>query len=103
MRRAALFVAVLSCLVAGKAVAMTGNELWDHCLKDTHFDQGYCHGYIEGAFDGALSQLSCLPRDLTVGQAGAVVKIYLEGHPQLRHMNAQKLIYRVLSEAWPCK
>ena len=103
MKRAALISAVLSCLVTGEAEAITGNELWEHCQKDLYFDQGYCHGYIQGVLDGAFSQLSCLPRDVTAGQASAVVIVHLSGNPQILHMGAHELIHRALTEAWPCK
>ena len=103
MKRTALIAAVLSCLVTGEAEAITGNELLEHCQKDLHFHQGYCHGYIEGVLDGAFSQLSCLPRDVTAGQAFAVVIYHLDTNPQIRHMDAHELIHRALKEAWPCK
>ena len=57
--------------------------------------------YLEGA--GILpAGVICVPMGVTIGQAGDVVKKYLEDHPERRHYAAASTVFAALTIAFPC-
>ena len=82
-----------------EASALTGMELKTLCdskLKSNKlscllFIQGVVHGFGMGTMIGsnndrnAVKKTFCIPKDSTVGQWTAIVKKYLEDHPDKLH------------------
>ena len=121
MRSSARLVALaatalaLACLPA-TARAVTGNELWTYCAVTDPGSQGFnhlyfgdCEGFMLAIADALTSPngiygfRACFPANSTRGQSMAVVRRYLEQHPEQRHYQAGSLVAAALAEAFPCK
>lgn len=105
----------------------TGNDVFLSCSKN----RAFIEGYVAGAFDkadsdwisflialpppsdkdrdplletnsGNLIKGYCNPNGINLSQATDVFCQYLISKPALRHMGADFLLNRALSEAWPC-
>ena len=103
----------------GVAVAafLTGNELLKRCSSSS-YNQGLCHGYIEGILDeGELADeqdkvnryllrskwRACIPIAVRSGQLEDVVKKFLTDKPEIRHFSAASLVGAAMANAFPCK
>jgi hypothetical protein len=104
-------LALLAVLIAGRAQALTGNQLYTYCKAEA------CGGYFVGAFDSvrlaaalagagkgrqARTLAICPPADLSDETVVDVALSYLENHPRIRYLQAANLSLRAWSEAWPC-
>ena len=109
----AALVAVVAVPQGARAVQIfnIGNLLNMDCNKGAGFSEGFCRGYIAGVADtmaeGAAhpkrgGRRACIPLGVTLDQAVDVVTRHLADHPQDRHLAADGLVARALSEAWPC-
>ena len=103
-----VLIAVLAGVVASAPGAaagefMSGNDLYGHCSSAVYVDRGICHGYVIGVVDILSQRVICVPDDATAGQAEDIVRQWLEGHPEVRHLAAEGLVALALSEAFPCK
>ena len=78
------------------------------------YDKGTCVGYVRGVIDGTIdawntllrsangSQPFCAPAGVTVGQEQRIVLKYIKDHPEREHLLTSALVFRALSEAFPC-
>jgi hypothetical protein len=95
---------------------VNGNNLFDVCSDDHHFNQAYCKGYVVGVADALLmvnAQIAslgsiasaCIPQDAHVKpeQVRDVVVQYLTAHPETRHQAAAAEAVKALLAAFPCK
>ena len=81
---------------------LDGNRISRWCLAEFYqSSEWFCDGYVAGVADA--SKELCIPSSVTVAQTSDIFKKYLRNHPEDRHLNAQSLVFRALSEAWPCK
>ena len=116
---AAPWVFISSPVNAVNTDISTGNDLWYRCTSSNFFDQGLCDGFIEGVMKGVETgedglrgrmkipvpthfSLICRPDGVTVGQIVDIIKKFLADSPQIRHLQAQTLIYGALTKAFPC-
>ena len=100
-----------------EASALTGMELKKVCDYENNpklralscllFIQGVVYGFQQGTMIGSGNDLNadkksiCLPKDSSVGQWTAVVKKYLEDHPEQLHEQGVNLIILSLATAFP--
>jgi hypothetical protein len=45
----------------------------------------------------------CIPNGVTGGQMIAIIRNYLQAHPENRHWPAASLVWNALIEKYPCK
>ena len=98
------------CLAAGilcalalypaRAAFSDGNELHEACSREEPF-KSFCAGYIIGVFDSFEGE-HCAPAGVTIIQVHDVVKKYVDGHPEVRHLDATSLVLTALRRAFPC-
>ena len=99
---------LLTAVIAGAPDAaarefMSGNYLYGQCSSTVYFERGFCQGYIIGVINTLSQRVFCFPDSATAGQAEDVVKQWLEGHPEVRHLAAERLVALALFEAFPCR
>jgi hypothetical protein len=104
VRLGLLTAATLSCLMLGKAFGnfYNGNRLFEQCeapMGHPYFSN--CMSYIAGVFD-ALEESFCLSGDIELGQLRDVVRLWLQAHPEKRHLPASDLVVKALNEKFPC-
>lgn len=59
-------------------------------------------GYVEGVADAFNHVEHCMAEGVTAGQSLDVVRQYLDGHPELRHYGAARLVKAALAKSFPC-
>ncbi|WP_426703282.1 Rap1a/Tai family immunity protein [Rhodanobacter sp. Col0626] len=60
-------------------------------------------GYVGGVQDSFNGIAFCVPADVPLSQASAVVRKYLADNPQLWNEQANVLVVRALKQAYPCQ
>jgi len=88
--------------------AFTGSELYgyfeEHNAVDPTWKEGIYQGYVKGVTDAYYEAgLFCNPNGVTNLQAFDIVGKYLKDNPETRHKNAPSLVYKSLTDAYPCK
>jgi hypothetical protein len=91
----------------GARAAFTGDELKALCDAG----KAACDAYILGVADGInleqawwdAPRIYCFPEHVTFGQAAAVVKKYLQDHPEYVRRQAAELVALSLSYTFPCE
>lgn len=96
-----LILAAWSVALASHAEFKDGNLLLND-MNGTHGKQMGALGYVTGVADALMDVTFCPPANVTSGQLYDMVKLYLEAYPATRHMTADTIVNRVLSNAWPC-
>lgn len=96
---------------------MNGTDLANLCLSsNVQMQKSICPTYLVGVSDGfevmagSLGQMDekgaklpfCKPKTFTVSQFQRVVTKYLKDHPEELHFGAAFLVFKALSEAFPC-
>lgn len=109
---AALLVTLL-CVPHVHAQQITESELhqWLSEAKNSHAGIGsdsqqanIARGYILGVSETlASSQIICMPDDVTRDQILDIIPMMIYAQPQLRHMNANRLVTVALQNVFPCK
>ena len=112
--RSTIMVAfTLFCLaVAGaNATYIDGHILFEQCkdyeLCKWRWFSGACGGYVLGAGDAfdETTQPFCVPEGPnpdSVLKMVEIVKLYLQDHPETRHLSASSLVAAALKEKFPC-
>lgn len=114
MNKASLIVFVLLALsLISYADFYSGNDILLRMMYDIknyksypmeealHFFQAL--GYIEGVADAYNDIYFDIPDSVLAGQIHAIVKNYLEDHPEELHYSAAYLIRQALQKAFPIK
>ncbi len=91
---------------SGSQAAFTGKDLKALCDAG----KAACDAYILGVADGInleqawwdAPKIYCFPEHVKYGQAAAVVKKYLQDHPEYLRRHAAELIALSLSYAFSC-
>ena len=118
MRVMRIFLAILFCTIAGRAIAQmdfdSGNFMLPPCKAAIEGPSagprlnvwaGQCAGVIDGlkwigsSIEG--SDKFCPPR-VPPEQAQRVVVRFMEQHPEQLHLDFKVLALRALQQAWPC-
>jgi Rap1a immunity proteins len=66
------------------------------------YQQGRCGGYVASLVYGG-GQEFCSPKEVSIGEAVAVVIKYIEARPERMHEPFGGLALEALIAAWPCK
>ena len=113
----ALFGVMVGAANVAEAAFLTGNELLRRCSSSS-YNQGLCHGYIEGVLDeGELANTQknlnryflrskwrvCIPIAVRSAQLEDIVKKFLTNEPEIRHFSAASLVGAALANAFPCR
>ncbi len=94
----------------------TGQNLLDICTLEeghpSHWEaQAFCFGYFQGGadFHHALvsgperSPMVCPPAGVTIRDAVAVFVDYARGHPERLAEPPMDVVFRAVTEEWPCQ
>jgi hypothetical protein len=107
----------LLCLLPAQTQAdfFNGTKLLELLSSGETQDTIVANGYIMGSHDtlhGAMDLLpkeyhvtfrSCIPEGVNSGQFRAIVKKYLEDHPDKLHFGASTIVNAAMAEAFPCR
>jgi hypothetical protein len=118
-------IAMFLCLLPVASRAQTnGTSILHDCTSLTtpgvHTDlesmnSGYCLGMVRGVMETLMvwevtddrhvgdANHGCIPIEVTVSQAVAVIKKYLNDHPEKLHMGDSVLVRVALVEGFPCR
>jgi hypothetical protein len=112
MRRLIL-VGLTSCfLTSGAFAQVTGNDWKDYCNAPEHTEKyAMCLGYFSGSLDGIRLMerttgaiiLCEPPAGVTVPQLIAIIRRYLDQHPEQLHFAAASIVPKIVNEAFPCQ
>lgn len=100
--------ATLALISPAGAGFMDGNSLLDRCQSDqSDFRKGYCAAYVAGVADSIpvmveVSKAVCIPATATLAQLRDVTVVFLEQHPEIRHIEASAIVLRAMVVAFPC-
>jgi hypothetical protein len=116
----AVSLAVLFTNNDGRADAYYSGQMLNELCSDENnaagFTEGFCWGYILGAYDSGEEVpgpgtnrrewdggwTACTPDEVLVGQLAEVVRKWLRAHPEGWHHTGSSQVARALHEAWPC-
>jgi Rap1a immunity proteins len=76
----------------------TGNQLFDFCQGGSPA----CVGYILGVAAARNGDSFCFPAGVIAEQVVSTVKLWLNNHPEKRHLPGGLLVMQALSESFPC-
>ena len=113
MRRIVL-AAILSGGLLGSAEAeVTGNDWKDFCAAEGEQTPKYalCVGYLSGSMDGIRFMqkatgaivLCEAPNGVSIPQWVAIIRRYLDRHPEQLHFGAASLVPKIVNGAFPCQ
>ncbi len=126
MRRVLLAVVLLLGVSSIDAFFVSGNDLLSHMKNCDKYDAGqesydnyygcaFGTAYVDGVFDShhtlqgwkGFENHTCFPDGVTDGQLRAVVRKYLDNHPEGLHKTASGLalnaFYDAFSDGFPCE
>ena len=106
----AIVATVMSVTAATSTGFIDGNTLYQSCISSvggTYFLRS-CRSYVLGVADGMLDNeldgyTACLPAHVQISQVEDVVTRFLAQHPERRHLRANSLVARAISESFPCR
>lgn len=101
-----IFIALLFLVLSGSASAdyFTGNDLNQHLLNSgSTLGIAMFRGYVAGVQDTFNGVSFCVPSDVPLSQAAAVVRKYLSDNPKSWNKPADVLVFEALKQAYPCK
>jgi hypothetical protein len=96
--------ALLFCFISTADAATSGNDLFNYCEEaGANWSTGFCGGYISGIAELATTIGLICPSDAVNNrQAWDIVRKYLEQHPETRDQLAEVLVFKALTDAFPC-
>lgn len=100
-----VLIALLLCVVCTSAYAdyFSGNDLEQKLLQSNRMvDVSMFRGYVAGVQDVFNGVAFCVPEDVPLSQASAVVKKFLADNPRLWNEPAKLLVIKALKHAFPC-
>ena len=101
--RVALFCLVALCSGVASADYFTGNDLKKHLLDSgREVDEAMYRGYVAGVQDSYNGVLFCVPEEVLMSQASALVRKYIADKPKFWHKAGKQMIVDALREAYPC-
>jgi len=103
--RMRFLVALLLLAASSTASAdyFSGNDLNQKLLRSGRLiDVAMFRGYVAGVQDASNGHLFCVPEDVPLSQASAVVEKYLSDNPRLWNKPAKDLVANALRLAYPC-
>jgi len=86
---------------------INGNQLLEKCTSSSFERKLFCLGYIEAISDAMQHQTingfkGCVSTEIAAGQLQDVVVDFLRQHAADRHLAAESMVARAVSEAFPC-
>ena len=111
MRWLVLIAGLMMAVAPARADVMNGKELQTFCTphQASNFDMGTCLGYITGIADAMHRSTVdiygwrvCMGDDVTVERMHDAVIGFLNANPQYLDLDADSLVARALSDAYPC-
>lgn len=127
MKIACLFCLALAAVCSGYAQdSVTGTTLQERCrtINQDHEsltqrqqnDLISCLGYIRGTLDtietwrnieprtaDVMVRNTCVPNEVSAGQAAKIIIKYLDAHPENLHFDGPVIITLIMRETYPCK
>lgn len=95
------------------AQQITGNELYQWLSEAKSSQAGItsdgqqtniARGYVLGVTETLVSsKIICIPDGITRDQILDIMPMMLHARPQLRHLNANRLVASALHDVFPCK
>ena len=113
-------IAVTVMCLSQPALALSGNELKQHCNDESIYANGICTGYVIGVARGSASwhneiknylsdalpeeliEPHCIPENVSLGQLRDIVKKYLENNPEVLHYDAASLVLLAFHYSFDC-
>ena len=92
--------------IAGRANAVSGNELAQSCRgQESNSRWGFCVGYVVGVIDQArdTKEELCIPTEAIQSQVARVATKWFDSNPDRLHFSASSLVRTALNESYPCK
>jgi len=80
-----------------------GDELKDVGASNSSNLKGVFMGYVAGVADSLNQTGFYIPESAKADQLAAVVRKYLEDHPERWHFTASSLVADALMQSFPCK
>lgn len=80
-----------------------GHDLVKHMNSADVQDVAMFRGYVAGVQDVYNSKVFCVPGNVRLSQAAAIVATYLTANPQLWRLPAKQLVRNALVDRFPCK
>jgi hypothetical protein len=113
MKRIAVLVFAIFCPLTGWAAFVDGNKLHEWLEADGRIAAGKASsnddttaaealGYVQGVIDQDNHKTVCLPSRVSLGQAEAIVKKYVDAHPEHWQSHANFFVLAALYDAFPC-
>jgi hypothetical protein len=83
----------------------TGNDLLAACQSSSHYDQGFCQGYLFGVvhYLNAVGNHVCRFDGVTSGQMQDIAVRFLRDNPEGRHWPALSQAVQALMQTFPCE
>ena len=115
IRKVGVIVVILLALSAWTGLAQiyfaTGNDLYSEMVSGKPVARMWARGYVIGVADqvNAHANTAGIPNivpessKITQGQLYDIVKLFLQNHPNTRHLPAATLIYQALQETFAPK
>lgn len=118
-----MIVPILCLLTLASHAQTNGTQILHDCTSLTtpgvhteleSMNSGYCLGMVRGIMETLMvwevtdathveANHGCIPYEVTTSKAVAVVKKYLNDHPEKLHMGDTVLIRVALVEGFPCR
>lgn len=91
--------------VAGD-VFMFGDKLYEACVKEPTFCQGYVSGVADvmfGTEEAVLGSRACPKDGTTIADASAAAVLWMEKNPARLNFKAFSVVAVALAESFPCE
>jgi hypothetical protein len=102
----ALSMALLVCFepALGEQKEYDGSQFHSDLSSESGaYSDGLTLGFINGVSSTGSGDLWCFPGNVSIGQIRAVVKTFVDDHPEYWNETALNLVVRALQSTWPCK
>jgi hypothetical protein len=114
MKRVLLLCGLLFASLPCFSAFVTANQLRNEILAYERFERGkpnstdfqdsaHAIGYVVGVVDTLQGAVVCVPSGVSAGQAMAVVKKYLDDHPESWNLQAYIVIASAIQATFPCQ
>ena len=99
-----LLAILLFLPLTAKADFWTGNDLYNKLSSSEVIERVNAIGYVVGIYDAGVNSVFCpkTEQGITAGQIRDMVHNWLSYNPQRRHEPAERLVFQIYKQNWPC-